>query len=202
MNQNKSDRSKMTADPARARVRATGQGGEKKRRGLFLMMDVFLFVGIVGIIFLMVLAFTPLSLFGNDAEPCEILYTVELAGIDQGVVSSFREGTAVTDVATGSEMGKITQIKVREYEAYTNIPSAEKEPGSDKHVVMKETNDALKTVTVVISVTAEYVQGAGYTAEECRIAVGRTYQLRFPPYMHEGVCIALDRVVSEGEVAK
>ena len=113
MNQNK------TPEPSRHRTRATGQAVEKKRRGLFLIMDIFLLIGIVGIIFLLILAFTPLSLFGNNAESRQIVYTVEFAGVDQGFVSSFREGDAVVDDATGSKMGEIVQVKIREYEAYT-----------------------------------------------------------------------------------
>ena len=31
----------------------------------------------------------------------------------------------------------------------------------------------------------------GYTAEDCRIAVGRSYDLRFPGYAGKGVCITL-----------
>ncbi len=201
MNQNKMDRPKVTQDP-RARSRSAGQTVEKKRRGLFFVMDVFLLLAIVGVIFLLVLAFTPLSLFGDNAEPRQIFYTVELAGVDQSFVSSFHEGDAVTDADTGSQMGEIMQIKIREYEAYTNVPTPEIDPEFGKHVVRKETNENLKTVTVVIRVTAEYTEEVGYTAEECRIAVGREYQLRFPSYTDNGVCIALEHMAKDGEVAK
>ena len=195
MNQNK------TPEPSRHRTRATGQAVEKKRRGLFLIMDIFLLIGIVGIIFLLILAFTPLSLFGNNAESRQIVYTVEFAGVDQGFVSSFREGDAVVDDATGSKMGEIVQVKIREYEAYTNVPTPEIDPAFGKHVVRKETNEKLKTITVVLRVTAAYTQDVGYTAEECRIAVGKEYQLRFPSYTDNGVCIALEQMAKGGEVA-
>ena len=201
MNQNKTDRPKVTAENSLTRTRAVGQTVEKKRRGLFLVMDIFLLIGIVGLIFLLVLAFTPLTLFGNNAEPRQIFYTVEFAGVDQGFVSSFREGDGVVDVATGSSMGEITQIKIREYEAYTNVPTPEIDPEFGKHVVRKETNEKLNTVTVVICVTAEYTPDVGYMAEECRIAVGKEYQLRFPSYTDNGVCIALEHMAKEGEVA-
>jgi hypothetical protein len=201
MNQNKSERPKMTAEAPRTRARTAAPAADKKRRGLFLVMDVFLLIGIVGIIFLLILAFTPLTLFGNHSEPRQIFYTVEFAGVDQSFLSSFHEGDSVVDVATGSSMGEITQIKIREYEAYTNVPTPEIDPEFGKHVVRKETNEKLKTVTVVLRVTAEYTPEVGYTAQECRIAVGKEYQLRFPSYTDSGVCIALDRMVKEGEVA-
>lgn len=201
MNQNKPDRPRGASEITRTRSRAAGQPVEKKRRGLFLVMDVFLLIGIVGIIFLLVLAFTPLSLFGNNGEQRLIVYTVEFAGVDQSFLSSFREGDAVTDAATGSQMGEITQIKIREYEAYTNVPTPEKDPAFGMHVVRKETNEKLKTVTVVIRVSADYEEGVGYSAEECRIAVGKEYQLRFPSYTDNGVCLALEQMAKEGEVA-
>ena len=201
MNQNRSERPKTAAEPLRGRARATGQATERKRRGLFLLMDVFILICMVGIIFLLVLAFTPLSLFGEDAVPRRILYTVEFAGVDQSFVSAFREGDAVVDVDTGSHVGEVTQIKIREYEAYTDVPTLEIDPEFGKHVVRKQTNENLKTVSIVICVTADYTQGKGYVAEDCRIAVGREYALRFPSYTDSGVCIALDHLLEEGEVA-
>ena len=198
MNQNKSDRSKA-ADASRARARTAGQAVEKKRRGLFLAMDIFLLLGIVGMIFLLILAFTPLTLFTEKAETRQIFYTVEFSGVDQGFVSSFHEGDAVVDVDTGSQMGEIVQIKIREYEAYTNVPTPDIDPEFGKHVVRKETNEKLKTVTVVFRVTAEYTPEVGYAAEECRIAVGKEYQLRFPSYTDNGVCIAIENMAKEGE---
>ena len=200
MNQNKTDHPK-TADLARARTRNAGQAPERKRRGLFLMMDVLLLIGIVGIIFLMVLAFTPLSLFGEEAEQRQIVYTVELAGVDKNFVSSFREGDTVTDAVTGAYMGEIAQIKIREYEAYTNVPTPDIDPEFGKHVVRKQTNETLKTVTVVIRVNAAYTRGVGYSTEDRRIAVGGEYELRFPSYTDQGVCIALESVSKEGKVA-
>lgn len=201
MNQNKPERAKQPADTALSRARATAPTAEKKRRGLFLMMDVFLLIGIVGIIFLLLLAFTPLSLFGDNAEPRQIFYTVEFKGVDQSFVSLFHEGDAVSDAVTGSNMGEITQIKIREYEAYTNIPTPEIDPTFGKHVVRKETNENLKTVTVVIRVTAEYTKDVGYMAQKCRIAVGKEYELRLPSYTDSGVCIAMEYMAKEGKVA-
>ena len=117
MTPNKSDRTRAGADITRARVRGAAPTAEKKRRGLFLLMDVFLLIGILGVIFLLLLAFTPFSLLGDDAEPRQILYTVELSGVDQRFVTAFREGDAVVDADTGSAIGEIVQIKVRDYEA-------------------------------------------------------------------------------------
>ena len=50
--------------------------------------------------------------------------------------------------------------------------------------------DELKTVSVVIVTDAVYESGVGYAVEDCRIAVGRTYQLRFPGFVGSGVCVS------------
>ena len=194
MNTNKNDIPKSTVnDGLRARTRSGGQAPvTRQRRGLFLFADILLLAGILCSVLLLVLAFTPLSLFGDGAQPREILYTVEFAGVDQSYLSAFREGDVVTDAATGEDLGVVAQIKIREYEAYTNIPTPEVDPEIGKHTVRKETNENLKTVTVVLRVTAEYTEGVGYQVEQTRIAVGGEYQFRFPSYTDKGECIALE----------
>lgn len=193
MNANKNDHVKLVANEAlRARARTASQTGTRKRRGLILLADILLLVGILATVFLLVLAFTPLSLFGDGSQPREILYTVEFSGVDQSFLAAFREGDTVVDAATGDVMGKVEQIKIREYEAYTNIPTPEIDPEFGKHTVRKETNENLKTVTVVLRVTAKYTEGEGYAAQNTRIAVGREYALRFPSFTGRGACIALE----------
>lgn len=193
MNANKNDITKSgVSEGLRARARTASPTGPRKRRGLFLLVDILLLAGIVSAVFLLVLAFTPLSLFGDRSQPREILYTVELVGVDQSFLTAFREGDAVVDAVTGDEMGRVAQIKIREHEVYTNVPTPEIDPEFGKHTVRKETNENLRTVTVVLRVTAEYTENVGYMLKDTRIAVGREYQLRFPSYTDIGVCIALD----------
>lgn len=189
---NKLDISSNSAEGLRAR------SAEKKHRASFLLVDLLLLLGVVSVIFLLVLAFTPLDLFGKDAEPREILYTVEFYGVDKDMESAFHEGDTVTDVETGVVMGVVTQVSSRVYETYTDTPSAEIVPEFDKHVVQKERNEAWRVVTVTISVTADYQSGIGYSVENNRIAVGREYRLRFPAYTNSGACVSLSRAEQGG----
>ena len=189
---NKSDISNANgAEGLRTRGAVSTRSAEKKHRASFLLVDLFLLLGVIAVIFLLVLAFTPLDLFGNDAEPREILYTVEFYGVDKDMESSFHEGDAVTDMETGAEMGVVTQVSSRVYEAYTDTPTDEIVPEFDKHVVQKERNEEWRVVTVTIKVTADYRRGTGYSVQTNRIAVGREYQLRFPAYTSSGSCVSL-----------
>jgi hypothetical protein len=133
---NKSDISNANgAEGLRTRGAVSTRSAEKKHRASFLLVDLFLLLGVIAVIFLLVLAFTPLDLFGNDTEPREILYTVEFYGVDKDMESAFHEGDAVTDMETGAEMGVVTQVSSRVYEAYTDTPTDEIVPEFDKHVV-------------------------------------------------------------------
>ncbi len=202
MNNNKPDvQNTSGADGLRARGAKSARSTEKKHRASFLVMDLLLLLGVIAVIFLLVLAFTPLDLFGDDAEPRQIVYTVEFYGIDKDLEYAFREGDTVTDMQTGAVMGVVTQVSSRVYETYTDTPTDEIVPEFDKYVVQKERNEAWRVITVSIQVTAEYERGVGYTVDTHRIAVGRDYQLRFPAYTSSGACVSLT-AVEEGTVAK
>lgn len=201
MNQNKMDKPKSGAVESRRPHGRIPTAGEKKRRGLFLMMDLLLLVCILAAVLLLVLAFTPLSLFGTRATPTEIEYTVELSGVDKSFVPLIKKGDLVTDAETGSVLGTIEEIKVREYEKY--IEMAQPDPSLDNaYVVRKETNEDLSTLTLTILVTADYYSGEGYKAEECRIAVGREYEMIFQGYTQSGVCLSVRAASGNGEVAE
>ena len=200
MNHNKQDGQATGAkDTVRVRARAS-IGGEKKRRGAVLLIDALLLIGVVATIFLLILAFTPLDLFGGDTEPRQIYYTLEFVGVEQSAESAFRVGDTVANAETGAEMGVITEVSSRIYEAYTDIPTDQIVPEFDKYVVQKERNEDWRIITVTVRATAEYQSDVGYTIRSQRIAVGREYQLRFPSYTDSGVCVSLTSADKEGEV--
>ena len=165
--------------------------GSRNRRWVFFAADILLLIAILAAIFFLVLLLTPLDLFaGSGVEQREVLYTVELAGIDRDSVEALHIGDVVTDAATGSVIGVVEAVDSRPYEVYTDIPTQEIDEELNSHVVTKNTYpDNFNTVTVTIRVTADYTPGVGYTAEECRIAVGRSYELHFPEYAANCVCV-------------
>ena len=187
------------AEGKRSRALTNTRSGEKKHRASFLVVDIFLLIGVIGVIFLLLLAFTPLDLNGKDTEPRQIVYTIEFFGVEKDMEHAFREGDPVIDMQTGATLGVITQVSSRVYETYTDIPSDDLDPEFDKYVVQTQRNEEWRVITLTVQATAEYESGVGYTVEAQRIAVGREYQLRFPSYTHRGVCISL-RTTEEGTV--
>lgn len=195
MNNNKMDgQGNVGAENLRTRGLGSARSGEKKHRASFLLVDLFLLLGVVAVVFMLVLAFTPLDIFGGDTEPRQILYTLEFYAVDKDMEHAFREGDTVTDVKSGAAMGVITQVSSRVYETYTETPTDEIVPEFDKYVVQKERNEEWRVVTVTIRVTADYRSGVGYTVDENRIAVGREYELRFPSYTNSGACVSVNKL--------
>lgn len=202
MNQDKNDtRQSVGQDGATHKKRtsrvaySSGGGGKKGRRWLFLIVDLFLLAAIVAATVFLVTLLTPVSLFdSSDAETRHLTYTVELAGLETSVIESFHVGDAVTDKETGSVIGTIAAVDTRAYEVYSTTDYV-KNGTLDLNEVLKVTYpDAYHTVTITVTVTADYAAGVGYFADDCRIAVGREYELRFPGYTGVGVCVGFEEV--------
>lgn len=163
--------------------------GTHNRRWLFLVVDIVLLAAIVGAVIFLVSLLSPKPLFfsGKDEE-CKVTYTVELSGVEKSTLNALQVGDTVIDRESGAVIGTVTEVTSRAYEVYTD--SAELDPDLDSHVVTKTTYpDDLVTVTVTVTVQADYEKGIGYSVEDCRIAVGRSYDLSFSSFMGEGVCV-------------
>ncbi len=179
----------------RSRRRRAGVGDGKNRRWLFLAVDILLLVAILAAIFFLVVLLTPLDPFsGRAKEQRVVIYTVEFAGVGRDSIETLEIGDPVTDAETGSVIGEVVDVNSRAYEVYTDNPSDEStmtDNGEHKiHLVTKNTYpEEFQTVTVTIRVMADYEKGVGYWAEDCRIAVGRAYELHFPAYAGSGVCV-------------
>ena len=202
MNQDKNDTRQNAADEGARKKRlaratyAAGNTNKKSRRWLFLVVDIFLLAAIVASGTFLVILLSPNSPFdGIKSEQKQLTYTLELAGLEKDAIGSFRVGDTVYDKATDSVIGKITAIDPpRAYEVYSTTDYV-RNGTLDLNEVLKVTYpDTYSTVTVTVTVTADYVAGVGYTADGCRIAVGRAYELRFPAYTGDGVCIAFKEV--------
>ena len=192
MNREKNDASLHNEDrksDAKRQRAAGGVTGERGKQWLFWTMDICLVAAIVAAILIAVSLLTPFSIFKSDQkEERTVLYTVEFVGVDSASIAQLKLGDTVTDTATGSVIGTVTSINNRPYTVYTDTCRED----NGLHVVDTYTYpETYVTVTVTISVSAEYVQGSGYTAQDCRIAVGAQYALTFPNYAASGTCIAI-----------
>ncbi|MBQ8356371.1 MAG: DUF4330 family protein [Clostridia bacterium] len=195
MNREKSDAPKPEKEERRRSSAPSGDKGPKKesnRRWLFLVVDILLLAAIVAAVLFLVSLLTPFSLFDSDREEVRrVTYTVELAGVERDSLGALKVGDAVVDSETGATIGVVTAVNSRAYEVYTDVPVEDEDLNS--YVVTKATYpEEFNTVTVTLSVDADYEAGVGYTVDDCRIAVGRTYELNFPGYAGSGVCVAFN----------
>lgn len=167
------------------------RGKNAKHRWLFLLVDAVLILAIVGAVFFIVSLLTPFSFSGKEkAELRMVSYTVELAGVSSATLNAMHVGDAVVDAETGASIGTVTAVDVRPYETFGQLCEEDDVLGS--YVVTRITYpDTMATVTVTIETSASYVANRGYSANGCRIAVGKTFALCFPEYTGTGVCVSL-----------
>lgn len=173
------------ADPQKGR-------GPKKERGhrwLFLAVDLFLLLAIVGaVIFIVTALSSDDTAKDGTTEARRIVYQIELAGVEEGLFT-LNGGEAVINAADGSVIGTVEYHDGgRPYAEY--IDAATKI--DDKYFATKgEYREDLKTYLITVYADADYEASVGYFVEGCRIAVGREYTLRFGSYVCTGVCVSL-----------
>lgn len=193
MNQNVDLPKMEPGDPGRRDRRTKNGKKDGKRRWLFLVVDVILILAILFAVFFIASLLTPFSLSRSKrAEIRNVTYTVEMTGVNSATLTALHVGDRVIDSETGSFIGTVTAVDIRAYEAFGNLFEYDAALGSNV-VTRIEYPDTLKTVTVTISAETEYTAGIGYMADQCRIAVGRTYTLSFPEYAGDGVCISFEK---------
>lgn len=204
MNQDRADAPKPESAEGHRRQSAHGglHGGrgpkrEHNRRWLFLLVDVLLLAAIVAAVIFVVSLLTPASVFDEtEVEERSITYQIELEGVE---IQHFnvQQGDAVIDSATGNVIGHVMNFEGRDYEVYTDRVTEVVTSAADgekiTYMVDKITypTDKYKTYTVTVAVDADYIAGIGYSVGDCRIAVGRAYQVRFPGYTDSAVCVAI-----------
>ena len=166
-----------------------GQGNRPQKSGknlrwVFFAVDALLIIAIAAAVLSLVSLFTPFSLFGgNKTEARTITWVVEVENVSDARAAALTEGSTVTDYETGDAMGVVTHIDVRPYTTYADAATA------DGHVatVTHET----KTITVTMTVRADYVSGDGFTVADQRIAAGQTYRLSLAGFVGDALCVTV-----------
>lgn len=165
---------------------------KKDKKGKFNFVDFLLIVIVLAIIAATVYVFVPKSWFGKIVadDTQDILYTVEIIGVDQKFAGNIKENNNVIDNVSKSSIGTVKAVSVDSYSelkyVYDNPESTE---GSGKLV----TYDDKHNLVVTISASALYNKGEGYYIGSCRMAVGEKLSLRFPDYSCEAYCIAITK---------
>jgi hypothetical protein len=165
---------------------------KKSKKGRFNFIDFLLVLIVLAIIAAAVYVFAPESWFGKIAadETQDILYTVEIVGVDQKFAGNIKESNNVIDNISKSSIGTVEAVNVDSYSELKYVyDDPEKSDGAGKLV----TYDDKHNLIVTISASALYNEGEGYYIGSCRMAVGEKLSLRFPDYSCEAYCIAITK---------
>ena len=174
---------------ARKEKKGKGAGAEAGRRWLFLAVDLLLVIAIVGAVIFISVSLNASPADESGTEVRTILYQIEIAGVDADLFG-VSGGETVVNAADGSALGVVEYCDDGQtYVKYSDTVS-QREDG--KYFVDKiEYPEDIKTYLVTVRVEASYTAGVGYSADGCRLAVGRSYQLRIADHVYTGECVAL-----------
>ncbi len=120
-------------------------------------------------------------IFGKDeSEVKTIEYVVLFSGVDESLAGTIKNGDAVYSEDSGVCFGHISsEVEVDTYSVVGyKDGAAQMKPYPDK-----------VNLTVTIRVDASYSEDQGYSVDGNRIALGRSYTMRFPGLLAEGECI-------------
>ncbi|MBQ8342116.1 MAG: DUF4330 family protein [Clostridia bacterium] len=180
---------------ARNDKKGKGAGAERGHRWLLLVVDVVLLAAIVAAVILIAVALNPTTdTVGEVTEVRTVIYQIELVNVDADLFQ-VSGGDTVIDAESGNVIGVVEYHDGGRVSADYDSDYATEEGG--KYFATKiEHPEGRKTYVVTIRVSADYEAGAGYTVGNCRLAVGRTYRLRFGQYVGSGECILLQKITN------
>ena len=107
-------------------------------------------------------------------------------GVEKDFIDNIKENDIVLDSVSKNNLGTVTAIDYNIQ--YTELKYSEAETAGVLSPVKDKYN-----VIVVISASAEFEEGEGYTVNGTRIAVGEKINARFPDYICEAYCISIPR---------
>lgn len=158
----------------------------KKKKRKFNFIDLLIVLVILAVVGIIAYVFSPWGhiekLWSKDTA--ELTYLVEIKDVDINYIEKIREGDSAVNAVTKNSMGKIAEV-VSVESAYV-YDYALDENGEMRCVVSEKPNKF--NVTVKIVAEATYTKNVGYSVNGCRVAIGESFDLRFPLYSCVGYC--------------
>ncbi len=163
---------------------------QSKKKRKFNFIDFLIVLLIASFIALLVYAFSPFSRLSElvNKKDVELTYVVELRDVSAEFIDLIKANDNVINANTKNSLGTVD--KIYSIEMSTVLDHAKNEDGID-YGVLVPVNDRYD-ITLYITASAEYEEGVGYSVEGCRVAVGEELNLRFPNFVHNAYCVALD----------
>ncbi len=185
----------MEEGTLRARVHAK-RNAVKQRRNPKMFLNLFdlivIFLILLAVVLLAVgVRMTDLFGGGNQGEPVRLSYTLTLYDVDASFADQIAVGDALYDVDTKAMLGTVQQTPTTEPHKVLALITA-----SDGKVsaVMQAVPERVD-ITVRVTAEASYLESVGYTIEGKNIRIGKTYSIRFPGYIGNAECVALNGAV-------
>ena len=103
------------------------------------------------------------------------------------IIELIKAGDSVKNSVTKNPLGTVVD-NVSIEKAYTNDYVLDE---NEKMTCIVVQNPKKYNVVVKISAYADYQENVGYSVNGCRVAIGETFDLRFPLYSRSGSCTQL-----------
>ena len=159
---------------------------KEKKKHKFNIVDfliLLLVVAIIGTAIYAVFAWSDIKALWSTSSK-EILYVVELRGVDKDLINNVKAADVVIDSVSKNQLGTVQSAKSDPYSTLGYTVNTDGE-----YAATMITDDSKFNITLTISATAEYEKGIGYTVNGTRIAVGEVLDLRFPQLASTAYCV-------------
>lgn len=159
----------------------------EQNRSRFNIVDGFVLLLIVAVLFAAFYVFDPFDVFVKENEKDVVLsYIVKLEDVDGDVKDNITVGENVHSALTDYGMGKVTDVQVN---------NAVKWIKSDDSMTMVEvTIEDKYDIYVTIEVECVYQTGIGYVVNGKQIVYGSALELRFSDFIGKGNCVGFSLV--------
>ena len=174
---------------------ATPSNKKKQKKGHFNFVDLTLILILLLAVGVLVYSISPISLIKKwtNRDTRNIQYEIEITNVDEEYIDLIKSNNPVMDAVTKSSLGTVTMVNKTNYVEYkpkeTVLTEGETEKIEYSLVPVEYPNKY--NLNVIITVSADFSEGSGYTVNSTRIAVGEKLALKFPDFKCEGYCVGV-----------
>lgn len=170
--------------------KTSGFKAVKKKKGRFNLVDLFLILIALAVVFVMIFVIDPFSieLFDNTEKEVKLEYTIRIENVENTLINKIAIGNEVVDSSTKTSLGFVSSVE-------NDIPHTEPYYDSEIGVVsMMQYENRYDLVVTVTSANATFTEGVGYEVNDRRVAVGTQLYLMFPDFVGTGSCISIREI--------
>ncbi len=153
------------------------------------VVDILIILVVVGVVGALVagISFRDVIFGSQENESKTVEYVVLFSGIDENLADTIKMGDKVYSEDGSVYLGQISsEVEVDDHYVVgykDGAPTMKPYPGK-------------VNLTVTVKVSADYSEGDGYSVDGNRIALGKSYLMRFSGLLAEGECINIGAGVS------